>query len=299
MGYRNIFIEGDCKLSVKNSNLMIKNIYETIIPIDDINAIIVDNRMCNLSTYLIDELSKKSVLLYICNEKHLPTTILMNINSYCRQLKRMNEQFNISKPLKKRLWQSIIIQKILNQANCLKILGINEYKILENYAESVQSGDSTNVEACAAMIYFKSLFGNRFTRRSDSIINSALNYGYSIVRGMIARSLVSYGFETSIGIFHHNELNNFNLADDLIEPFRPLVDLYIISVIPESADSLSSQIKRDILNVTNQLMIIDNKKYNIQNAIEVLVSSLSNSYRNEINNLVLPELIVPQEYKFL
>ncbi len=299
MGYRNIFIEGNCKLSVKNSCIIIKNQEEYSIPVEDINAIIIDNNMCNLTTYLIDTLTKNNILLYVCNEKHLPTSIVLNTNSYCRQLKRIKQQFNIAKSLQKQIWQTIIKQKIVNQSKCIKLLRIDGYKNLEELSLCVKSGDNTNVESYAAAIYFKLLYGSHFTRRSDSIINSALNYGYAIIRGMIARSLVSYGFETSIGIFHHNELNNFNLADDLIECFRPLVDLYISTMIPESADVLSSQIKKEIFNVTNQYVLIGNKKYNIQNAIDYMVMSLTNTFNSGENNLVLPEIIPLTEYNFI
>ena len=299
MGYRNIFIENNCKLSIKNSNLVIKQIDETIIPIEDINMIMIDNRMCNLTSYLIDSLTKNNVLLYICNEKHLPTSILLNINCYCRQLKRIKEQINISKPIQKRIWQNIIIQKVLNQATCLKLLNIPGYIQLENLAMSVQSGDSTNVEATAAALYFRLLYGDYFTRRSDGIVNSSLNYGYAIIRGMIARSLVAYGFEPSIGIFHHSELNNFNLADDIIECFRPVVDLYVTTIVDLNSEELTSEIKRKIFNVTNQLVLIDNRKYNIQNAIDYVIMSLSKSYKNNECCITLPQIIPLKEYSFI
>ena len=299
MGYRNIFIENNCKLSIKNSNLVIKQIDETLIPIEDINMIMIDNKMCNLTSYLLDSLTRNNVLVYICDEKHLPTSILLNINSYCRQLKRIKEQMNISKPLQKRMWQNIIIQKVLNQATCLKLLNIPGYIQLENLAMSVQSGDLTNVEATAASVYFRLLYGDYFTRRSDGIINAALNYGYAIIRGMIARSLVAYGFETSIGIFHHSELNNFNLADDIIECFRPLVDLYVTTIVDLNSEELTSEIKREIFNVTNQLVVIDNRKYNIQNAIDYVVMSLSKSYKNNECCLTLPQIIPLKEYSFI
>ena len=300
MGYRNIFIESNCKIGVRNESISITiNSDETLIPLEDINAIIIDNRMCNLSTYLLDKITKNDILLYVCNEKHLPTGILLNINSYCRQLKRIKEQLNMPKPIQKRMWQDIIIKKIENQAMCLKLLGIDGYDNLNILSESVQSGDTTNVESTAAAMYFKLLYGEHYTRRSDIIINSALNYGYAIVRGMIARSLVAYGFEPSIGLFHHSELNNFNLADDIIEVFRPLVDLYITINIPSYIDELNSQVKREIFNVTNQIVLINGKKYNLQTAIDSVISSLSKSYHEGKNCLLLPDITILNEYNFI
>lgn len=300
MGYRNIFIENNCKIGIRNESISIMiNNDETLIPLEDINAIIIDNRMCNLTTYLLDKVTKNDILLYVCNEKHLPTSILLNINSYCRQLKRIKEQINMSKPLQKRMWQDIVIKKIQNQAMCLKILGKDGYHGLNTLSTSVQSGDVTNVESTAAALYFKLLYGNYYTRRTDVIINSALNYGYAIVRGMIARSLVAYGFEPSIGLFHHNELNNFNLADDIIEVFRPLVDLYVTINIPNCADELNSQIKREIFNITNQIVILNGKKYNLQTAIDNVIISLSKSYHEGKNCLLLPDITGLAEYSFI
>lgn len=133
------------------------------------------------------------------------------------------------KPLQKRLWQQVVIQKIRNQALCLQLLELDGHEELLRMCKEVQSGDRTHVEAKAAAYYFRCMYGLGFSRGNDHIINSALNYGYAIIRGMIARSIICYGLEPSIGIFHHSELNNYNLADDMIEPFRPLVDLYVSS----------------------------------------------------------------------
>lgn len=298
MSYRNIFIESNMKLSVKDEQLVIFQDEETKVPLEDINCIIIDNMQTNISSYLLSKISEHNIMMYICNSKHLPTTMVLSDNTYCRKLKRINEQIQILKPLKKRLWQSIIIQKICNQSKCLELLNINDTS-LYNLSLLVQSGDTTNVESIAAAYYFKKLFGTNFSRRNtDFVVNSALNYGYAIIRGMICRTLVTYGFEASIGIFHHNELNNFNLADDLIECFRPLVDMYIIQSIPDDIYELSSNIKRIILNVVNQIVLIDDKKFNVQTAIEHMVMSLSTSVRESNNCLKLPSLISLQEYRY-
>jgi len=298
MSYRNIFIENSGRLTVRDEQLVISQNTENTVPLEDINCIIVDNTSTTISTYLLSKIADHDIMLYICNEKHLPTAMTIGINNYSRQLKRLEEQLLLPKPLKKRLWQSIIVQKIQNQAKCLELLQSPGYERLNNLSLSVQSGDSTNVEATAAAYYFKLLYGNNFTRGNSCIINSALNYAYAIVRGMIARTLVTYGFETSIGLFHHNELNNFNLADDMIECFRPLVDMYITEKISKYEYELTSDIKKTILNVTNQIVLIDNKKYNVQNAIDHMIMSLSNSIRQSENNIKLPTLIPLEEYRY-
>jgi CRISPR-associated protein Cas1 len=298
MSYRNIFIENSGKLTARDEQLVISQNEENTVPLEDINCIVVDNSSTVISTYLLSKIADHDIMFYVCNEKHLPTAMTLSINNYSRQLKRLEEQLLMPKPLKKRLWQSIIIKKIENQAKCLELLNVPGYERLNNLGLSVQSGDNTNVESTAAAYYFKLLYGNNFTRGNSCIINSALNYGYAIVRGMIARTLVTYGFETSIGLFHHSELNNFNLADDMIECFRPLVDLYITTNIPYNKTELTSDIKRIILNVTNQIVLIDNKKFNVQNAIEHMIMSLSTSIRQNENGIKLPSLIPLEEYRY-
>ena len=164
--------------------------------------------------------------------------------------------------------------------------------------KGITSGDSKNVEAKAAAYYFKSIFGNDFNRNKECIENAALNYGYSIVRGMIARTLIMYGFEPSLGIFHHNQLNNFNLADDFIECFRPVVDLYVINTVDFRMKRLTPEEKQKIYNVMNCLVLIDGKKFNIQGAIEYMIKSYSTSMNKKENLIKLPYLIKLEEYRY-
>ena len=207
-------------------------------------------------------------------------------------------QVEMSKPLMKRIWQDIIKVKVLNQANCLKELNIKEYSKLEEMIIGITSGDKNNVEAKAASLYFKLLFGSKFNRSLECIQNAALNYGYAIIRGMIARTLVMYGFEPSIGIFHHSQLNNFNLADDFIECFRPLVDLYILKNLDLTQDNLTPENKKEIYKIINCLVLIDGKKFNIQGAIEYMIKSFSTSINKNENLIKLPYLIKLEEYRY-
>lgn len=186
----------------------------------------------------------------------------------------------------------------MNQSKCLELNKINGYEYLSNLTNSITSGDSTNIEARAAVFYFRSLFGEKFNRKIECKANAALNYGYSILRGMIARTLVMYGFEPAIGIFHHNELNNFNLADDFIEPFRPLIDLYITHNIDFSNSELMPNDKRIIFNLINCLVLIDGKKFNVQGAIEYMIKSFTTSIRKKENLIKVPVLIELEEYRY-
>ena len=257
----------------------------------------MNTQRTSVTTYMLKKCIEHDIVLYVCDEKHLPTGILIGTNNYSRQLKNIKMQFEMSKPLNKRMWQDIVKRKIENQARCLLELGKeHESKILMEMVLGVNSGDTNNVEARAAAYYFRFLFDEPLNRKIDCIENAALNYGYAIVRGIIARTLIMYGFEPALGIFHHNQLNNFNLADDIIECFRPLVDLYVASNIDLTKKYLETQDKLILYNIVNCLVLIDGKKFNVQGAVEYMIKSLSTSMNKNENLIVLPELIGIQEY---
>lgn len=294
MGFRNIMIENHVKLHIKNQQLMIDNgsEREISIPLEDINSILIENQTVTLSTYFLQKIADCGIALYVCDEKHLPNAVVLPMVKHSRHFKILNYQMSVSKPLQKRLWQQVVVQKIKNQALCLKLLGKDESEELMRMCGEVQSGDRTHVEAKAAAFYFRALYGLGFSRRDEHIINSALNYGYAIVRGIIARSLICYGLEPSIGMFHHSELNNYNLADDMIEPFRPLVDLYVSRYfdISEIDSFLTPEIKRDLYGIINFDMSVRGEKRIISNCIDMLAASYSSALQGNRNELDLPEL---------
>ena len=298
MAFKNLFIESNVRLSVKNEQLVVLNNEEHTIPLEDINSICIDSLRTNITTYTLNKIVEHDIILYVCDEKHLPKGMLLSVNNYSRKLRNLKRQIEMPKPVLKRMWQSIVMQKIENQALVLKELEYYySYKELKLISNKVLSGDSTNMEAVAAAIYFKTIFGKDFSRKNADLYNSCLNYGYAIVRGMISRSLVMYGFEPALGIFHHNQLNAFNLADDIIECFRPLVDLYVLKNVTIK-DELDSDTKRVIYNLINILILIDGKSYNIQTAIENVVKSLATSFENKSNDIKLPVLNGLKEYRY-
>ena len=207
---------------------------------------------------------------------------------------------SVARPLQKRLWQQIVIQKIKNQALCLGLLKKPGYDELLNMCKEVQSGDRTHVEAKAAALYFRNMYGMGFSRGDDNIVNSALNYGYAIIRGMIARSVVCYGLEPSIGMFHCSELNSFNLVDDMIEPFRPIVDLYVSRNfdIAEVDTGLHPEIKKGLYGIINYDMSVKGEKRIISNCIDMLVSSYSSALQGQRAELDLPELMELQVHSY-
>lgn len=299
MAFRNVYVQNDVHIKTQNEQLLVQTKEENYtIPLEDINSVCIESLRTSITTYTLKKFIEHDIIVYVCDERHLPTGILIGTNNYSRQLKNLKLQFNMSKPLMKRIWQEIIKVKVLNQAKCMKELQFKEYLNLEEMVKGVNSGDTNNVEAKAASKYFKVLFGTGFKRDIDCIENAALNYGYAIVRGMIARTLIMYGFEPALGIFHHNQLNNFNLADDLIECFRPVVDLYVYKNVDFRNKYLVPEEKQKIYNVINCLVLIDGKKFNLQGAIEYMIKSLSTSMNKNENLIKLPYLMPLKEYRY-
>lgn len=299
MGYRNIKIESSIGLHIKNSQLIIGD-KGVSFPLEDINCVLIENQSVTVSSYMLQEFAKNEIALYVCDEKHIPNAVLLPLVKHSRHFKMLTRQIEAGKPLIKRLWQQIIVCKIKNQALCLKEMGLDGYDKLLAMTKEVQSGDKTHVEAKAAAYYFRALYGDDFTRDNECIINSAMNYAYAIIRGLIARSIVCYGLEPSLGMFHHSELNSFNLADDLIEVFRPLVDLYVASHfdIAEVDSDLTPQIKRDLFNIINYDMSVKGDKRIISNCIDMLVYSYSGAIQGNRTDLELPELIPLQVHSY-
>ena len=300
MGFRNIKIDSKVKLHIKNQQLFIDNGDEISIPLEDINCILIENQTVTLSTYFLHKIADCGIALYVCDEKHLPNAVVLPMVRHSRHFKILKYQISVGKPLQKRLWQQIVIQKIRNQALCLKLLEKEEADELMRMTREVQSGDRTHVEAKAAAFYFRALYGLGFSRGDDHIINSALNYGYAIVRGMIARSIVCYGLEPSIGVFHHSELNNYNLADDMIEPFRPLVDLYVSRNfdVSEIDSGLTPEIKRGLFGIINYDMSVKGEKRIVSNCIDMLVANYSSALQGNREELDLPELMELQVHSY-
>lgn len=300
MGFRNIKIDSHVKLSIKNQQLYIETDILRQIPLEDINCIIIENQTVTVSAYLLQKMADMGITVYVCDEKHLPNAVLLSMVRHSRHFKILKYQIEAGKPLQKRLWQQIVVRKIRNQALCLAYLDLDGSEELMKMCKEVQSGDLTHVEAKAAAFYFKSLYGLGFSRGNDHVINSALNYGYAIVRGLIARSIVCYGLEPSIGVFHHSELNNFNLADDMIEPFRPLVDLYVAQNydIAEIDSDLTPERKRGIFGIINYDMDVKGEKRIISNCIDMLVASYSSALQGKRSDLELPELMQLQVHSY-
>lgn len=300
MGFRNIKIDSSRKLYIKNQQLVIGAEEEVRFPLEDINCIMIENQSVTLSAYFLQKAAEMGIAVYVCDEKHLPNAVLLPMVRHSRHFKILKYQMEAGKPLQKRLWQQIVIQKIKNQALCLELSELPGSKELFRMCKEVQSGDRTNVEAKAAAFYFRCMYGAGFSRGNDHMINAALNYGYAIIRGLIARSIICYGLEPSIGIFHRSELNQFNLADDMIEPFRPLVDLYVSQQfdMAEVDSLLTPERKRGLFGIVNFDMDVKGEKRIISNCIDKLTASYSSALQEKRTELELPELIQLQVHSY-
>lgn len=290
MSYRSIIISNPANLNLKNNNLIITNEDEFQIPIEDISVLVLEGISVKLTNRLLGKLSENNVATIICDEKHLPLSIVLPLNTHHRSYKVLKQQLNQSQAFSKRIWQSIVKQKLFNQGKCLNISSLDGGDFITKLAASVESGDKGNREAIGAKHYFKCLFGENFTRNDENGINAALNYGYSILRSAIARTLVMYGFNAALGVNHCNELNSFNLADDFIEPFRPVVDLWAYKNM-KNDDELSRYHRVALVDLINHECIIDGQNHSVLNAIDKMVSSYTTACsKKDFRLLKLPEI---------
>ena len=261
----NIYVSSDSKLSIKNSNLLLQKSDDIInIPIDIISSIVVDSYHSYFSQNLLSCLSRQGITLIICDETHMPTTLLLPLCTHSVGNLNLRAQLKCKNQTKAILWQNIVKAKLNNQANLLDIFGLNSVDVLKNLANKVLLNDKDNKEAYGARIYFLSAFGDEFARRDGGFINSMLNFGYSLVRSKIARTIAAKGLMPQIGIYHDSFLNNFNLADDMIEPYRPFVDAYVFWYLQNSGEidsEFDSTHKKFLISIFDKTVLIDNKRF--------------------------------------
>ncbi len=285
------------KLSVENSQLLYQPLDgESIrVPIEDISTIILETKYATLTSALLSCLADAGTVLFSCGDNHIPNGAFHPFHKHSRLSEIAKIQKNWTEPFKKRVWQEIIQSKISNQAYVLKIIGNENSKKLKMISGRVQSGDAKNHEALAARIYWESIFTN-FKRGNEDWINSALNYGYAIIRGCIARNITGAGLIGCFGLNHSSGLNAFNLADDLIEPFRAFVDLKIYqlfeSLKPQETDMLKPKEKQEIVKILTDLCHIAGEKTSLLNASETIAFSLVSASRTkDYSDIKLPNFL--------
>ncbi len=227
MVWRSVMISRPAKLRREHFSLAIEQEQTAFVPFEDIAIIVLNHREITLTHPVLSACAEYGIGLYATGNNHQPSGVFLPFLPHSRTTRMMRRQLDIARPRAKQVWASIVRRKIENQAACLRLCGRDGFDRLESYARRVRSGDADNLEGQAAAFYFAQLFGQGFHRDQEQWTNAALDYGYAVLRGAIARGLVAHGLHPTIGLFHDSEQNAFNLADDLIEPFRPLVDLHV------------------------------------------------------------------------
>ncbi len=271
----------------------VKTIAKTF-PIEDIGLLILDNRQITITQALLAKLLANNTAVISCDETHHPTGMFFNLDGNTLQSQKFQTQLNATVPLKKQLWQQTVVAKIQNQAAALAIRR-EENKMLLNLANDVKSGDSENCEAQAAAYYWKRVFPDTLQFRRERYgppPNNLLNYGYAILRAVVARSLVSSGLLPTLGIHHRNQYNAYCLADDIMEPYRPYVDLVVYQIVRNNGQYLemSPSMKKSLLEVPAMDVIIDGKKSPLMNAVQRTTASLAKCFEGASRKILYPVL---------
>ena len=274
MAKRTICIQSSASIAVEQGSLQISmRESKASIPLEDIWVVILESHRANITVPALSAICDAGIGVMTCGEDHHPNGLLLPLGAHSRHAAIVESQLAISKPLGKQLWKKIVEAKISNQAKVLDLLGRDGSATLREYSKRVQSGDSSNRESVAAAYYFKQLLPVG-TRRVGPY-SRQLDYGYSILRAGIARTAVAGGWLVSRGIHHSNDYNAFNLVDDLIEPFRPIVDYVVVS--NDLKSELHAEEKRILLGVFELEVCMNGKMYTVQSAIEYMLDSFKDA----------------------
>ena len=304
---RTLYFGNPAYLSLKLKQMMIKmpqkndgdlpygeEVVRTI-PIEDIGIVILDNKQITITQGLMEDLLENNCAIVTCDSKRMPVGLMLPLAGNTIQTERFRMQIDASLPLKKQMWQQTIEAKISNQAAVLELVTGMTHKNMLKWAGSVKSGDSENMEARAAVYYWKTLFEDDpyFTRDNEcDSRNALLNYGYAILRAVVARALVGGGLIPTLGIHHHNRYNAYCLADDIMEPYRPYIDKLVIEILTEEpCASISTRIKSRLLNIPVIEVCINGKRSPLMLAVSQTVSSLVKCYKGECRKVAYPEMM--------
>ncbi|MGP1595687.1 MAG: type II CRISPR-associated endonuclease Cas1 [Prevotella denticola] len=305
---KTLYFGNPAYLSLRNGQLVIRlpevekaelpNIIkqETIrtVPIEDIGVVVLDNKQITITQGALAELVANSAAVITCDSKCMPTGMLLPLSGNTLYQERFRNQIEAAIPLRKQLWQQTVKAKIENQAYCLQKNTSKSFVPLHVLARKVRSDDADNHEAQAAAYYWKNIFSDGFTRDKDGVPpNNLLNYGYAILRAVIARALVGSGLLPVYGIHHHNRYNAYCLADDIMEPYRPFVDDLVISTMKkmEVSDDLTVALKREMLSIPVLDVVIGGKRSPLMIAAGLTTASLAKCYNGEAREISYPSFL--------
>lgn len=262
------------------------------IPVEDIGVVILDNQQITITQALMSALLDNNCSVITCDSKHLPIGLILPLTGNSIQNERFRNQLDASLPLRKQLWQQTVEYKIRNQASMLYYSTGERHNNMSIWAGSVKSGDTGNLEARAAAYYWKTLFPENpgFIRgQFEDNPNNLLNYGYAILRAIVARSLVGSGMLPTIGIHHHNRYNAYCLADDIMEPYRPFVDKVVVDLLKQGfMTELNPEIKQKLLAIPTEQVLMDGKRRPLMVAVSETTASLAKCFSGEIRKISYP-----------
>lgn len=298
---RTICISTPCLLRCQDEQLLVQydhvKGYESIpdkkVPIEDIGVLVLEHQQVTITHYLLDKLVQNNTAVITCDSKMHPSGMLLNLEGNTIQSERFRAQIEATEPLKKQLWQQTVQSKIANQAAVLHKWNIKNTYLL-TLKKTVKSGDSNNNEATAAGYYWRNLFpvAWQFYRKRDGLPpNNLLNYGYAILRAMMARAIVGSGLLPTLGIFHRNRYNAYCLADDMMEPYRPFVDVIVRGIVDETSavENLTKELKAKLLWLPNVDVIIDENKSPLMIATQRTAASVAKCFSGEQRKILYPE----------
>lgn len=308
---RTLYFGNPAYLSMKNRQLVIKlpeveqndNLPETFkaesvrtIPIEDIGVVVLDNKQITLTHGLMEALLENNCALITCNSDRMPCGLMLPLESNTLQSERFQAQIEASVPLKKQLWQQTIQEKIINQAYVLKSTRNQVVKNMLAWSKIVKSGDSDNLEGRAAAYYWANMFPHipGFCRGREGIPpNNLLNYGYAVLRAVIARALVASGLLPTLGIHHHNRYNAYCLADDIMEPYRPFVDKLVVEMTDKGGDSqeITKEAKIQLLKIPVLDVVINGQRSPLMIAAQQTTASLAKCYLGEMRKIAYPTFL--------
>jgi CRISP-associated protein Cas1 len=297
---RTLFFENPAYLSTKNEQLVVNypdEVQQTkTVPIEDVGVVVLEHQQITITNALLQKLTANNVAIITCDTRHIPIGLLLPLEGHTEQSERYKTQIEASKPLKKNLWQQTISAKINNQAALLTTKGIACRK-MEIWAKEVTTGDEQNHESRAAVFYWHSLSDiltqgkGVFTRgQNGDSPNDLLNYGYAILRAITARALVSSGLLATLGIFHRNKYNAYCLADDVMEPYRPFVDLLVCDIMQtqNEVDGLTTALKKQLLGIASMDVSLDGKSSPLMVAMSRTTHSLHQCFEGTARKILYP-----------
>jgi len=302
---RTLFFENPAYLSVKNSQLMIKipevenneafsdylkKEYTKTIPVEDIGVVVLDNNQITITQGVLQALLDNNVAVVTCDRKRIPRGLMLPLSGNSVQNERFRNQLEASLPLKKQLWQQTIQAKIANQASVLRECRKVEVRNMLKWVEEVRSGDVGNMESRAATYYWANLFKEFKRYREGFPPNNLLNYGYAILRAVVARGLVSSGMLPTIGIHHHNRYNAYCLADDIMEPYRPYVDRIVVDLYDKGNEDINNNTRIKLLSIPVIDVKINGQRSPLMIAVSLTTSSLNKCFSGECRKILFPEI---------